>query len=185
MRTDNDVCSLNLRYFDPTLCYCESRIDKGIIECLLVRTAKVTIYCAQDGDTFGKDSELAATLCQGKPVIVFVPEGDDSDLERKEKLDARAKVFQDFHPLGLQVGLYDGVARGVIVVRTPEMCAKILYQILTNSLEVQLKFEQHGLTLREKTSKSVIRVMTGWNELAHAFWNNFGISSSPKSGRPE
>lgn len=182
---DADVKSLNLRYFDPTLCYCESRIDKGIIECLLVRTAKVTIYCAQDGDTFGKDSELAATLCQGKPVIVFVPEGDDSDSKRKERLDGRAKVFQDFHPLGLQVGLYDGVARGVIVVRTPEQCSKVLYQILTNSLEVDLTSEQHGLTLRERSTKSVVRVMTGWDELAHAFWNNFGMSVNPKTGRPD
>lgn len=182
---DDDVKSLNLRYFDPTLCFCESRIDKGIIECLLVRTAKVTIYCAQDGDTFGKDSELAATLCQGKPVIVYVPEGDDSDLERKEKLNGRAKVFQDFHPLGLQVGLYDGVARGVIVVRTPEQCSRVLFQLLTNSLEVDLTSEQHGLTLRERSTKSVVRVMTGWGELAHAFWNNFGISVSPKTGRPD
>jgi len=182
---NDDVKSLNLRYFDPTLCFCESRIDKGIIECLLVRTAKVTIYCAQDGDTFGKDSELAATLCQGKPVIVYVPKGDDSDSTRKEKLNARAKVFQDFHPLGLQVGLYDGVARGVIVVRTPGQCSKVLFQLLTNSLEVDLTSEQHGLTLRERSTNSVVRVMTGWGELAHAFWNNFGISVSPKTGRPD
>lgn len=182
---DNNVRSLNLRYFDPTLCFCDSRIDKGIIECLLVRTAKVTIYCAQDGDTFGKDSELAATLCQGKPVIVYVPEGDDSDLSRKDKLNSRAKVFQEFHPLGLQVGLYDGVARGVIVVRKPEDCSRILYQLLTNALDVNLKFEEHGVVLREASTNSVVRVMTGWGELAHAFWHNFGFSISPKTGRPE
>lgn len=181
---DEDVKQLKLRYFDPTLCYCESRIDKGIVECLLVRTAKITIYCAQDGDTFGKDSELASTLCQGKPVIVYVPEGDISDVTRKRQLDARAKVFQDFHPLGLQVGLYDGVARGVTVVRTPFDCAKILYQTLTNTLEVDMKFEQHGITLREHTTQSILRVMTGWGLLAHAFWNNFGISENPRSGNP-
>lgn len=178
------VASLNLRYFDPTLCYCDSRLDKGIIECLLVRTAKVTVYCAQDGDTFGKDSELAATLCQGKPVIVYVP-SDDSDPVRAAKLDNRAKIFSQFHPLGLQVGLYDGVARGVIVVRSPEECSSILYQILTNSLEVEVHFEEHGVVMREKKTRSIVRTMTGWTELSHCFWSSFGISINPKSGLPD
>ena len=178
------VASLNLRYFDPTLCYCDSRLDKGIIECLLVRTAKVTVYCAQDGDTFGKDSELAATLCQGKPVIVYVP-SDDSDPVRAAKLENRAKIFSQFHPLGLQVGLYDGVARGVIVVRSPEECSSILYQILTNSLEVEVHFEEHGVVMREKKTRSIVRTMTGWTELSHCFWSSFGISINPKSGLPD
>jgi hypothetical protein len=181
---DAVILPLNLRYFDPTLCYCESRIDKGVIECLLVRTAKVTIYCAQEGDTFGKDSELAATLCQGKPVIVYVPT-EEKDPKRKAELDKRAQVFNEFHPLGMQVGLYDGVARGVIVVRSPEQCARILSKILTNSLEVDVFHEQHGIVLREKETHSVVRVMTGWGELSHSFWSNFGININPKSGLPE
>lgn len=185
----NDVFSskileeLHLRYFDPTLCYCDSRIDKGIIECLHVRCAKVTIYCAQEGDTFGKDSELAATLCQGKPVIVFVPTGN-GDPEVAAELNKRANVFREFHPLSLQVGLYDGVARGVIVVRSAEECAVTLYKIMTNSLQVKESFEENGLVLREKDSNSVIRVMTGWRQLASAFWNNFGLSGYNKSGHP-
>lgn len=198
---DEKIKTLNLRYFDPTLCYCDSRIDKGIIECLLVRASKVTIYCAQEGDTFGKDSELAATMAQGKPVIVYVPipkESDpdiieESDQEKRReklsakraKLDARAKTFKDFHPLGLQVGLYDGVARGVIVVRSPEECSSVLYKILTNSLEVKISYEQHGLVLREKDTDSVIRVMTGWGVLASCFWNQFEKTQNPKSGLPE
>lgn len=197
---DENVKTLNLRYFDPTLCYCDSRIDKGIIECLLVRSTKVTIYCAQEGDTFGKDSELAATMSQGKPVIVYVPIAKitDHDImsiaeEKREKalhdknmkLDARAKTFKDFHPLGLQVGLYDGVARGVIVVRTPQQCAKILYDVLTNALEVDIKYEQHGIVLRERETDSVVRVMTGWNVLASCFWNQFSKTQNPKSGLPD
>lgn len=198
--SDTQIKSLNLRYFDPTLCYCESRIDKGVIECLLVRSSKVTIYCAQEGDTFGKDSELAATMAQGKPVIVYVPIPKITDLEiaeikdeeerqnrllkKTEELEKRAKTFKDFHPLGLQVGLYDGVARGVIVVRTPEECSKILYKILTNSLDVVIKYEQHGLVLREKETNSVIRVMTGWGVLAHCFWNQFNKTQNPKAGLP-
>lgn len=195
---DDQVKSLNLRYFDPTLCYCDSRIDKGVIECLLVRSSKVTIYCAQEGDTFGKDSELAATMAQGKPVIVYVPIPKESDpdlaqitdeeerqvklVEKREQLDRRARTFKDFHPLGLQVGLYDGVARGVIVVRTPEECSRILYKILTNSLEVAISFEQHGLVLREVETNSVVRVMTGWGVLSNCFWNQFSKTQNPKAG---
>ncbi|MCX6848346.1 MAG: hypothetical protein NTY98_05460 [Verrucomicrobia bacterium] len=175
--TDELVKPLNLRYFDPTLCYCNSRIDKGIIECLLVRCAKVTIYCAQEGDTFGKDSELAATLCQGKPVIVYVPQGSAA-------LDKRAAVFKDFHPLGLQVGLTDGVARGVIVVRSPEECARMLYQLLCNEIEVKITFEDNGVVLREVETNSVMRVMTGWRALSSSFWHNFGLSELVKQGLP-
>lgn len=198
---DQILIPLNLRYFDPTLCYCDSRIDKGIIECLLVRSSKVTIYCAQEGDTFGKDSELAATLAQGKPVIVYVPIAKETDNnivkiednnerikafeKKKRELESRAKTFKDFHPLGLQVGLYDGVARGVIVVRTAEECAKILYNILTNSLEVTINYEQHGIVLRDKETNSVIRVMTGWDVLASCFWNQFNKTQNPKAGLPD
>ena len=102
--------------------------------------------------------------------------------EEKEKLNKREKIFKDFHPLGLQVGLYDGVARGVIVVRTPEDCSRILYQIFTNSLEAEVTFEEHGVVLRERITNSVLRVMTGWPLLANTFWNNFHKTQNPKSG---
>jgi hypothetical protein len=67
------LINLKLRWFDPTQAYCEDRIDKGLAEGLMLRRAKCTIYFAQESDTFGKDSELASTLAQGKPVIAFVP----------------------------------------------------------------------------------------------------------------
>jgi len=40
----------------------------------MLKRAKCTIYSIQDTDTLGKDSELAATLAQGKTVIAFIPE---------------------------------------------------------------------------------------------------------------
>jgi hypothetical protein len=67
---------LKLRYFDPTQSFLDNRIDKGLVEALMLKRARCTIYMAQETDTFGKDSELATTLAQGKPVIVFVPELD-------------------------------------------------------------------------------------------------------------
>lgn len=67
---------LNLRHFDPTQSFLDNRVDKGLVEALMLKRARCTIYMAQETDTFGKDSELATTLAQGKPVIVFVPEID-------------------------------------------------------------------------------------------------------------
>jgi hypothetical protein len=75
---DPAVKSLKLRWFDPTQAYCVNRIDKGLAEALMLRRAECTIYLAQESDTLGKDSELASTLAQGKPVIAYVPEVDDA-----------------------------------------------------------------------------------------------------------
>lgn len=83
---------LNLRYFDPTQSGTgERRIDKGLIEGLMLKRAVCTIYLAQESDTMGKDSELAATLAQGKPVIAFVPEFKPDNL--KEKFKTRPLEF--------------------------------------------------------------------------------------------
>lgn len=71
------ISDLKLRFFDPTNAYCENRLDKGLAEALMLRRAECTVYLAQESDTLGKDSELASTLAQGKPVIAFVPDVDD------------------------------------------------------------------------------------------------------------
>ena len=67
-----DIKELNLRYFDPTQSFSHDRIDKGLIECLMIKKARVTIYNAQESDTFGKDSEAAVTLAEGGDVIVYI-----------------------------------------------------------------------------------------------------------------
>lgn len=64
---------LGLRWFDPTQSYETSVIDKGLVEALMLKRARATVYMAQEGETLGKDSELAATLAQGKPVIAYIP----------------------------------------------------------------------------------------------------------------
>jgi hypothetical protein len=68
-----ELVELKLRYFDPTQAYCQDRMDKGLAEGLMLKRAQCTIYLAQESDTLGKDSELASTLAQGKPVIAYVP----------------------------------------------------------------------------------------------------------------
>jgi hypothetical protein len=72
------LSGLNLRWFDPTQAYCRDRIDKGLSEGLMLKRAKCTLYLAQESDTLGKDSELATTLAQGKPVVAYIPEGNKS-----------------------------------------------------------------------------------------------------------
>jgi len=63
-----------VRYFDPTQAYTDNRINKGLVEALMLKRARCTVYSVQDTDTLGKDSELASTLAQGKPVIAYVPD---------------------------------------------------------------------------------------------------------------
>jgi hypothetical protein len=69
-----ELTELNIRHFDPTQSYTADRINKGLVESLMLKRAKCTVYSVQDTDTLGKDSELAATLAQGKPVIAYVPQ---------------------------------------------------------------------------------------------------------------
>lgn len=67
---------LKIRYFDPTQNYHENSISKGLIEGLMLKRAKCTLYLVQLEDTMGKDSEMASTLAQGKPVIAYIPQID-------------------------------------------------------------------------------------------------------------
>lgn len=69
---DGDLADWHLRYFDPTQAFLPDRIQKGLMECLMIKRARLTVYNAQESDTFGKDSEAGVTLAQAKPVVVFV-----------------------------------------------------------------------------------------------------------------
>lgn len=74
------IKDLKIRYFDPTQSYCKLTRDKGLIEGLMLNRAKCTVYMIQESDTFGKDSELASTLAQKKPVIAFIPDYNEEEL---------------------------------------------------------------------------------------------------------
>ena len=179
----HDVARLNLRYFDPTQAYCPNKYDKGLVECLMIRCANVTIYCAQKQDTMGKDSELAITLGLGKPVIVYVPRGESA--EDKVAYNRRARIFSDVHPLSLQVDQRTGNSNGIMLVRDANECANVLYAIAKNQLRVEVRREvEHDSLSGEATTnwvlreivtpnRSVIRVATGWKHLRTAFWSAF------------
>jgi hypothetical protein len=83
--SDRRLRDMKLRYFDPTQSDCTSRIDKGLVEALMLKRASCTVYLVQESDTLGKDSELASTLAQGKPVIAFVPRLDAGEYAKKIK----------------------------------------------------------------------------------------------------
>jgi transcriptional regulator with XRE-family HTH domain len=116
--SDAEISHLHLRYFNPTQSWIADRVAKGLVEALMLKRARLTVYMAQKGDTFGKDSEASVALGQGKPVIVYVPRlfdretGIDSDalmsmtsdeitqlrtsleLEEEEGIDRQAEVKQ-------------------------------------------------------------------------------------------
>jgi len=246
--SDEQLKDLNLRYFDPTMSKCTNPRDKGLIEGLMLKRALCTIYMAQEGDTMGKDSELAASLARSTPVIAFVPKCDNvkeyaekiyeypleffktrllildgegifDDPEYEERLkesynefksksieevrslkytflekideyrklwpfslwrekdnefkennkeifskicqilsvaecynfDRRAAILRGRHPLSMQVDLQTGVANGVLVVRDAKSCADLLYRLLTNSMEFEIKHPKiFGLSEEDK-----------------------------------
>jgi hypothetical protein len=166
---DPELAPLRLRYFDPTLSWVKSRITKGLVEALMLRRAKVTIYNAGDRETLGKDSELAATLAQGKPVIVYVREG--------AAYDARADNYRADHPLGLQIALSTGVAHGIIVVRTAAQCARLLRRVLLRELPLEIRHEEGNYQLVERETQSVVRVVSDDPLLTHSFWAFFHVNA--------
>ncbi len=195
----------------------------------MLSRATCTIYLAQESDTLGKDSELAVTLAQGKPVIAYVPEGDqkyvdelielymklenadlhatlvylyktfkpnlaweDSGIRRwldsqgddelmrqnlysivREAYDARARTLKELHPLGIQVDINSGLAVGVLVVRSIEVCVKLLKSIILQDLNFHLEERENHFVLVENVSESVYRVMTKDDFLSNAFWNYY------------
>jgi hypothetical protein len=83
---------LKLRWFDPTQAYCGERIDKGLSEALMLKRAACTLYLGQESDTLGKNSELASTLAQGKPVIAYLP--CPTDQEVKDNVSRLATIYE-------------------------------------------------------------------------------------------
>jgi hypothetical protein len=260
---------LNLRFFDPTQSKCANSREKGLLEGLMLKRAFCTIYLAQETDTMGKDSELAATLAQSKPVIAYVPKRSPEEYSRKiskyplgffkrrllildaeevfedsecikklekcdknfgqeidqflidlnqyrlnqpfslwtekeekfkkdcknfqkickilaiaecHNFDRRAELLKGMHPLSMQVDLQSGVANGVLVVRSAEDCADLLYKVLTNQMTFSIKHKypqgqgkrEEGYTvLEESISQSPFRVVVDQRRLTNSFWNLF------------
>lgn len=93
----------------------------------------------------------------------------------KSHYDKRANTLQDDHPLGMQVNLEQGVANGVLVVRSVADCVEIVRRTVLNSLDLEIDPQEvdgkEYLYLREQISGSVFRVVTGDELLTNSFWN--------------
>lgn len=163
-----ELVEYNLRYFDPTMSAADSHEDKGLIECLMVKAARMLIYSTGEKDSYGKDVEAAMALCLGKPTIFYCKEG------------GRASFFRNVHPLSRLVNFETGVADGVIVCETEQEVIKIIERIFTNAMEYRIdrKKDEDGkdrdyYLLREVTTGSVIRIQTDSKLLSSVFWNSY------------
>src|SRR5436305_5024958 len=143
------ILDLKLRYFDPTLSAAESHEDKGLIECLMVKCAKILIYNAGKSDSYGKDAEAAMALSLGKPVIFFCD------------TDTKLKIFRDIHPLARLINFHNGVAVGSIVMDDRREVPEMVRRIFNNDMEFTLAKKNHRyFLLQEKLTDSTIRVQS-------------------------
>lgn len=164
----DELRQFNIRYFDPTLSAANHHEDKGLIECLMVKKAKVLIYFAQHKESLGKISEYAMALSLGKPVIIYCPD------------DAGGKQFLDFykekHPLIRLVEFESGVVHGAIVTNKLDEVILLLKRIFTNQMEYRIvkKPERSAYyLLKETITESTVRIITDDRMLTETFWNYY------------
>lgn len=165
---DSRLEELHLRYFDPTMSAAAGHEDKGLIECLMVKCAKVLVYCAGKSESYGKDAEAAMALSLGKPVIFFCDQ------------DQRYRFYRDVHPLSRLIDFRTGVAVGTMVASSPEEVTELLRRIFTNQMEYELEQRRDGfLRLREASTQSVVRLQTSDALLRETFWNYYHRGAAP------
>lgn len=158
---DERLKEMHLRYFDPTLSAADGHEDKGLIECLMVKCAKVLVYCAGEKESYGKDAEAAMALSLGKPVIFYC--------EQK-----RTGFYRDVHPLSRLIQFDTGVPVGAIVTDSREEVSELLYRILSNRMEYEITQPKPGYyRLKEKLTNSVVRLQTNDDLLRETFWNYY------------
>ncbi|MFN7920199.1 MAG: hypothetical protein U0Q16_08885 [Bryobacteraceae bacterium] len=154
------IRDLNLRYFDPTLSAARGHEDKGLIECLMVKCAKVLMYTVGERDSYGKDAEAAMALSLGKPVIFICEE------------ESRRKFFAEVHPLSRLIEFKSGVAVGAMATSDINDAAILLYRIFSNSMEYELEHPKLGyFRLKERLTDSTVRLQTNDLMLRETFWN--------------
>ena len=159
---DRRLTSMNLRYFDPTLSAAGGHEDKGLIECLMVKCAKVFVYCAGEKESYGKDAEAAMALTLGKPVIFYCDE------------ERRHRFYRDVHPLSRLIEFETGIAVGAMVTDSLEYVSGLISRIFENRMVYCLEQSKPGfLRLKEKLTGSVVRIQTNDQLLTEAFWNHY------------
>jgi hypothetical protein len=161
----NALKKLNLRYFDPTMSAAAGHEDKGLIECLMVKCAKASLYFAGERDSFGKDAEVAMTMSLGKPVVILCPDTP----EGKE----RERIFRDIHPLSKLIDFNSGVVNGAMITRDKDVARDLLARIFENRMEYDFEQTKGYFRLRERLTNSVVRLQTSDRLLRETFWNYY------------
>lgn len=90
------------------------------------------------------------------------------------RLEKRAEVFREVHPLALQVILSSGVLNGILVARSVDSCAALLKGLLENRLDLALEIDDDNYRLVERSSRSTIRVISRNVLLINALNNLYG-----------
>jgi hypothetical protein len=133
---------MNLRYFDPTLSAAGGPEDKGLIECLMVKCAKLLVYSAGKRESYGKDAEAAMALSLGKPVIFYCDQ------------EQRRRFYRDVHPLSRLIEFETGIAVGAMVTDKLEDVSELIRRLFENRMVYYLKQPKPGfLRLKEKTDR--------------------------------
>ena len=60
------------------------------------------------------------------------------------RLEGRARLFREQHPLALQVIVSPGVLNGMLVARSIDRCARLLAALLRNDQELELVDDDHN-----------------------------------------
>lgn len=158
----DSLASYHVRYFDPTLSAAANHEDKGIIECLMVKTAKILIYTAGERDSWGKDAEAAMALSLGKPVIFYCNEKE------------RERFYREVHPLSRLVDFATGVVVGAMITSERLDIPEIISRIFENRMVYRLEQKRDGyLVLTEEVTNSVVRLQTSDEMLRETFWNHY------------
>ncbi|WP_047396887.1 hypothetical protein [Chitinibacter sp. ZOR0017] len=155
-----NIKKLNLKYFDPTLSAANGHEDKGLIECLMVKCAKVLIYFSGEKDSFGKDAEAAMALSLGKPVL-FICSNEE-----------REKIHRDVHPLSRLIQFSTGTPVGAIICNATE-APSIIERLFTNKMEYKLTNNKNHIKIIEQKTSSVVRLQTHDRMLFESFWNHY------------
>lgn len=155
---------LKLKFFDPTQSAARNHEDKGIIECLMVKLAKILVFYAGAADSFGKDAEAAMALSLGKPVIIYCTD------------EPRYRVYKDLHPLSRLIKFESGVVVGAMVTKDVGVVRDLIRRILGNGMEYELRTRKGNasyLHLVEKLTGSAVRLQTSDKLLRETFWNHY------------
>ena len=135
---------------------------RGLIECLMVKCAKMLVYCAGEKESYGKDAEAAMALSLGKPVIFYCDQ------------EQRHRFYRAVHPLSRLIKFETGIAVGAMVTDNLQDVSELIYRMFENRMVYALEQSKPGfLRLKDTLTGSVVRLQTNDQLLTETFWNHY------------